>query len=366
MVFSIKQNTLTAYGIIWEGNGMEFVSALSQLEGQFTEITIKLHTYGGSVFDGNLMANAIRNSKSDITIEIVGIAASMGFVMSLYAKKVYMVENGFMMAHAPSGRTDGSALDHENNAKLLRSIEKNFVKLLTEKTAKPESYVNKWLTGDNWLDANQALDEGLIIGIIQPETITNNFDPNQLGITESYNQFSALLLNDSQIKLHTMKKAIIAALALTGVDEQSSDTATIDAVKQHFEAKISKVEADLKIAQQKAVDAESKLADQNKSAITAVIETAKKEGKITAEQVPTYEGIAKTAGVEALNTVLAAIPARTTITGQFSASGKTVGPVGREDWDFDKWQKEDPKGFEALAKETPEKFQELLNQKYKK
>ncbi len=370
MIFNVNQNIITAYGTIWSGDGMEFVSLLSQVEARHQEITVKLHTYGGSVFDGNLMANALRDSKSKIRLEIVGIAASMGFAISLYLEDVYMAANGFLMAHAPSGYTEGTAQDHENNAKMLRSIETNFTEILIKKTGKTEAYVKKWLVGDNWMDAKEAKKEGLIKDIIEPETETEILNPEQLGIEQTYNQFTALLLpkDKSLIKSdHTMKKAIIAALALTGVDEQSSDTATIEAVKNHYEAKISKVEADLKTANQKATDAETKLAEQNKTAITAILETAKKEGKITAEQMPTYEGIAKASGLETLNTVLAQIPARKTIAGQMgNTNGKMPDALGREGWDFDKYQKEDPKGLEALSKEDPEAFQALLNQKYNK
>lgn len=368
MNFRVQDNTITAYGTIWSGDGMEFVSLLSLTEAKHKDITVKLHTYGGSVFDGNLMANALRDSKSTIRFEIVGIAASMGFVISLYLKEVYMVSNGYLMAHAPSGYTEGTALDHENNAKLLRSIEKTFVKNLTEKTGKAESYVKKWLVGDNWLDAEEAKKEGLIKGILEPETETENLNPENLGLVETYNRFSALLLPEPlKNKLnHTMKKPIIEALALTGVNEQSSDTAVIDAVKAKFEAEKSGLQGKLDAEIKKNQALEASLKEQGKAAITTEIEAAKKAGKITAEQTPTYEGIAEASGIEVLKTVLAAIPARQSITGQMTPSAKSDAPVGRESWNFDQWQKEDPKGLEALAKENPEAFEELLTKKYPK
>lgn len=369
MIFRVQQNILTAYGIIWGGDGMEFVSLLTQMEGLHDDVTVKLHTEGGSVFDGNLMFNAIRNSKANIELHIVGLAASMGAVMALSLDKVYMVENGYLMIHTASGRTDGTALDHENNAKLLRSIEKNFLKKLVKRTGKPESYVKKWLTGDNWFSAEEALKEGLITGIIDPETDIEQINPEQLGVTETYNRFAALLLpTNSQTNLKTnMKKPIIDALALQGVTEQSSDTAIIEAVKKHYEAKTEGLQGklDAEIAKRKA--AQKQLKDQQTAAVTAVISEAKKAGKITAEQEATYQGIADASGVEALKTVLAAIPTRKTITSQIPGSGgKNTAPIGREDWDWDKWQKEDAKGFEALAKEDPETFQALYNQKYRK
>ncbi|MDD1617226.1 MAG: hypothetical protein LUQ28_12250, partial [Methylococcaceae bacterium] len=220
--------------------------------------------------------------------------------------------------------------------------------------------------------AEQAKKEGLISEIIEPEsdTLTANLNPQELGAEGMYYQFTALLnpnSEQSQINLDSnMKKPIIEALGLQGVTADSSDTAIIDAVRNHYEGKITKAEGDLKIANDKAIAAEAKLEEQSKAAITAVIIEAKKAGKITQDQVATYEGIAETSGIEALNVVLGAIPARQSITGQMQGNAANNAAVGREAWTFDQWQKEDPKGLEAMANQESEKFTQLFNAKYKK
>lgn len=375
MIFQVQDNTIIAYGVIYDGNGMEFVSLFTQLEGKYSDITVKMHSYGGSVFDGNLIYNTIQNSKKVIDFIIIGIAASMAAIISQSRKdkKPKMVRNGFMMIHAPSGSTYGGALDHENNAKLLRSIETTTVDLLSSSLNKPKNYVAKWMQGDNWFDAEEALKEGLISEIIEAEseTISANYNPKELGAEGMYYQFTALLnpKNSQQINLdHNMKKPIIDALALQGVNEQSSDTAVIEAVNAKFAAEKSVLQGKLDAEIAKRKTAEEALANQGKVAITAELEQAKKDGKITAANEATYEAIGTTSGIEALKTVLAAIPARKTITGQMtqSAVGSNAVAVGREAWDWDKWQKEDSKGLEAMLKDNPEEWQALYNQKYSK
>lgn len=367
MIFSVRQNTITAYGIIWDSDGMSFVSAFTQLEAQYSQIIVKLHTYGGSVFDGNLIYNALRNSKADCEIHIMGIAASMGAVISLSRHKVYMVENGYMMIHAPSGSTYGTALDHEQNAKLLRAIETNFIKKLIEKTGKTEEYVKKWLIGDNWFDANEALAEGLISGIIEPELQTDPFDPKQLGTKEAYNRFSALLLpqNTDFNSDIDMKKPIIEALGLQGVNDQSSDTAVIEAVKAHFEGQITQVKNELTAEKTSHEETKRKLQEKDENTIKAIVKAAQDAGKITGDQVATYETIGKTSGVEALQVVFNNMQPRIPITSQTQPTG-SPDATGREGWDWEKWQKEDPKGLEAMATKQPEEFKKLFNAKFNK
>lgn len=373
MIFQVQDNTITAYGEIWERNGMEFIALFSELEAKYSKITVKMHSYGGSVFDGNLIYNAIQNSKKEIDFIIIGIAASMAAVISQSRtdNKPKMVRNGFMMIHAPSGSTYGGALDHENNAKLLRSIETNLINSFSKGLNKSKAYIAKWMVGDNWFDAEEALKEGLISAIIEPEsdTVSTLLNPQELGAQGMYYQFTALLNpeNLQQLNLdHNMKKPIIEALALQGVNEQSSDTAVIEAVKKHFEAQNTVLQGKLDAEIQKRTTAETALADQSKAAINAELAQAKKDGKITGEQTGTYEAIGTASGLEVLKTVLAAIPARRTITGQMQAATGTPTAVGREAWTWDQWQKEDSKGLEDLLKETPEAWQALYNAKYKK
>jgi len=161
MEFELKENIITAFGNIEEGDGAKFISIFSELERKYASVIIKLHTFGGSVFDGNMMYNAIAGSVARVTIYIVGVAASMGAVLSLSVDEVYMVENGYLMIHAPSVNGSGTAKDLESSVKLLKLIETNFIKKLQQKTGKSAEYLQNWLSADTWFDAEQALNEGL-------------------------------------------------------------------------------------------------------------------------------------------------------------------------------------------------------------
>ncbi|WP_264845240.1 head maturation protease, ClpP-related [Capnocytophaga catalasegens] len=187
---------MTAFGNIYEGDAVTFETLFSELEQKHKSIIIRLHTYGGAVFDGNIMYNTIANSRAKVTIHIVGVAASMGAILSLSIEEVYMVENGYLMIHVPSGGSFGTAQELERSTKLLRSIEANFIKKLQQKTGKDAEYVQKWLNGDNWFDAEQALQEGLIKGIIEAEyDFQANFNPQKLPTNEAFNRFNAMFKN---------------------------------------------------------------------------------------------------------------------------------------------------------------------------
>ena len=369
MIIRTQKNILTAYGTIWEGDGRYFLEEFARLERDYSEITIHLHTPGGSVFDGNLIYNALNKSASSIHIVIDGIAASMGAIIILSAQKVSIVENGYIMLHAPASYSNGDADSFEKQAKLLRSIEKNFVEKLSARTGKSAKEVEKWLVGDNWFDAKEAKRLGFVTDIISAQTATllPIEDVNAMREQDVYNMYAGLFASLKTVNIldKNMKsvliQSLVQALSLSGITEESSETAVIQAIQERI--------TNEKEAREKA---EKALNTFKQAQITTVVEGAVKSGKITEAQKAVYEKIAETSGVEALITVLentaVAGGKKATqapnISSLLQSSGSNTG--ARASWDFDQWQKEDPKGLERLSVDQPERFKELFNAKYKK
>lgn len=371
MDFTVNNDVITAYGTINDGDGMEFTKQFKKVENNNKKVIVKLHTYGGSVFDGNLIYNTLINSLSEIEIHIVGIAASMGAVISLATDKVYMVENGYIMIHAPSGETYGTVTDHENNIKLLRSIEANFIKKLSEKTLKGENYVNKWLVGDNWFDANQALQEGLIAGILTAETkVKGTFDPKKLGAKEVYSRFSALMSNNLNNNKMDLKQQLIKKFKLRS---DASDTAIFNALEEQNTntlkdslIELLKLGADvtddeiIKIIES-LVEVDKTTQEDKKVEANFLIADALRKGKIVHGQKEHITNMFKTnfAGAKAF---LNNAPERISIISQIkNTSTKQVnGTISKSDWTIDEYRKFAPKD---LA-EDPELYKRLINAKF--
>lgn len=386
MIFGIRDNTLTMYGTIWDYDGETFIYYLNALESKYSQINIRLHTYGGSVFAGNLMCNAVERSSSDITIDIDGLAASMGAIFILSAKKVRIVNNGYVMIHAPHSGSYGNAKDHESSAKLLRLMEENFEHKLILRTGKSKEEVRSWLEADTWLSAQEAFDLGLVSEVIPAsiDTVYPSFDPEEVGETEVFNMYAALLTSVPSPAVNAfmdfqqtqtqqsnfndnMKQLLISAFGLTSVNAQSSDTAVITALQE----KMSTSETEKATAETARDQAVAKLKEYEDGRIKTIIDNAAASiGKpFTDDERKTYETIGATSGVEALELVFKNVskPKAPNISSAIQAGVQGNAPVvGRDNWDFAQWQKEDPRGLEKLATEEPEKFKNLFNAKYSK
>ena len=367
MLFTTDKNTLTCYGRIFPSDGVEFMYFLERLEKEYEEIHIHLHTYGGSVVDGNLIYNSINKSTAKVVITVDGLAASMGSVIIMATPYVKIVENGYIMIHAPSGGVMGKSKDLKSYAKLLESMEANFKAKLKERTGKSDAELNEWMQTDNWFDAQEAVDLGLASEVIDAETKTpvTIEEPEDFGEEEVFNAYASLMTantnNQSNQVNMNIKQMIITAFALEAVTADSSDTAIVEKLKSIFEAKKNEVTA----AEQAKADALKELSDFKENQVKQVVEAYAKDNKLSEDKKSIYMKIGKTSGIDALQTVLQnsedkAPNIHGMINGGSSADAK------RADWDWDKWQKEDPRGLEKLAQENPEAYKELFNQKYNK
>lgn len=343
---------INSYG---ENSSVEFISRFSQAEKDTEEIELHIHSVGGDVFEGNMIYNTIKNSKKKVTAYIDGIAASMASVIMLACDKIYMAENAFVMIHAPSSYMGGNAEDLEKAAKLLRAIEENFVKAYAKRTGKKEEDVREWMKGDNWFSAKEALEEGLIDGI------TDRMEMEDMEEEEVIRQSTAQTLlerykaktdnrviNKKEKKMNKEKKAeLIAKFNLQGVSCESTEEQIYDAIEKKMQEK------DDALAHEKHLQVEAK------------VEQAVKDKKITEKQKVSYIEIGDSMGLEKLSSILEAMKpmeARQTISSQITGKGRET--EDRSGWDWDRYQKEDPRGLERLQIEDKQEFERLYKAKY--
>lgn len=365
MIVTITDNIIQLQGVIWEGDGQRVISQVKDVLENNADVEVRIHTPGGSVFDGNLIFNHLVKFQSKIDVIIEGMAASMGSILMLVGRSVKMCENGFVMIHAPFGYVAGTAKDFASASKLLMSMEKNFIKKYMGKTNKPEEEVKTWLDGDNWFDAEEALELGLIDEIVDSTLEIENIEAyKKMNVAALLSGFKAeqkaptipTPTQAKQIKIDTMKKELISALSLSVVSADSSDTAVIKAV----ENRIGDIQAESTAKDQKILALETKLKDLAAATIKDAVSVKIKAKLITESQRAKYEDLGEKLGLEALQSIFEDMKPSASITSQIN---NTTDPVLDKSWDD---LKKVPNALEKLQAEDPEKYNALFTAKFGK
>ena len=142
---------------------------LSSLDDK-TDISIYLNTPGGSVSAGLGIYDTMELVKPEITTICTGLAASMGSVLlSAGAKgKRKALKHSSIMLHEPMGglQRGTKCADFLIEAEQIKKCKDTLFDILAENCGKTREEMEIACAHDKWLDANEALDFGIIDEIL--------------------------------------------------------------------------------------------------------------------------------------------------------------------------------------------------------
>ena len=147
------------------------VAQLLYLEGQDPEkdISLYINSPGGSVTAGMAIYDTMQYIKCDVSTICIGMAASMGaFLLSSGAPgKRFALPNSEIMIHQPLGGMRGQATDIKIHADHILRTKEKLNKILAANTGKTVEQVTMDTERDNFMNAQEAAEYGLIDKVIE-------------------------------------------------------------------------------------------------------------------------------------------------------------------------------------------------------
>ncbi|MGL5414365.1 MAG: ATP-dependent Clp endopeptidase proteolytic subunit ClpP [Clostridium sp.] len=137
------------------------------------DIYIYINSPGGSITSGMAIYDTMNYIKSDVCTICIGMAASMGaFLLTSGQKgKRFALPNAEIMIHQPLGGFQGQATDIDIHARRIIRIKEKLNKILSENTGQPLEKINVDVERDYFLEADEAMEYGLIDKVIQKNEI---------------------------------------------------------------------------------------------------------------------------------------------------------------------------------------------------
>ena len=132
--------------------------------GDIADITVRINSIGGEVFDGFSIYNALKEHPAQVNVQIDGLAASIASVIAMAGDKVEMGLGAMLMVHAPWTLAAGNADNMRATAELLDKVQVGLVDAYVAKTGLPRATVDEWMTGETWFTRDEAIAVGLADG----------------------------------------------------------------------------------------------------------------------------------------------------------------------------------------------------------
>jgi len=137
------------------------------------EIKIMINSPGGEIYSGFAIYDTARFVACPITTIVMGLAASMGSVLSLVGDdgRRFALPNAQFMIHQPllTG-AEGQTTDLEIQSRQMLKTRKVLADMYAEKTGKSSAQILKDMDRDHWLSADEAVEYGLINRVIRRKT----------------------------------------------------------------------------------------------------------------------------------------------------------------------------------------------------
>lgn len=134
-------------------------------------ILFVINSPGGSVDAGFAIWDQIKMIRSPVTTLVTGLAASMGSILSLCAApgRRFATPYARFMIHQPliGGVIKGQATDLEIQAREMIKTRTLLVDIYVKATGKDAASIEKAIDRDTWMSAEEALNFGLLDGVIQ-------------------------------------------------------------------------------------------------------------------------------------------------------------------------------------------------------
>lgn len=197
-------------------NGNDFATELAYLESLGkSKIEVHISSAGGSIIDGMVIYQAIKNCKTPVDTICVGAAMSMAGVILQAGKERSMTSWARLMIHNPSG----------GDVKELQELKEAIIDMMCPRSGLSEEEMSDLMDSTTWMNCNQALELKLIDKIA---ILTNDKEVSQAQMSAKHLMQIVNTLNTNQMK---------GLGALLGLSDSATEKEFINAVKPLLTAK---------------------------------------------------------------------------------------------------------------------------------
>lgn len=148
--------------------------------GDVKAITLRIHSPGGDVFDGQAIYNLLKNHPARIEVFIDGLAASMASIVAMAGDVITMPENAMVMVHNPWGIQGGDSQAMKAYAEVLEKVENQLADIYATKTGRTVDDVKALMKNETWMTGREAVEAGFADQLTEPLAVAASLTSNRL------------------------------------------------------------------------------------------------------------------------------------------------------------------------------------------
>ena len=332
----------------------QVVSELMELQSKYRSIDVRINSYGGEVYEGIAICNALRSSGADINIYVDGIAASIASVVALCGKPLHMARFARLMLHQVTGSAYGTAEEMRRAADEAEDAQRMLAQIIAGKCRMTEEQVTaKYFSGgEHWIGAQEALAMGLADSVYDvadvdagPETATDDIYRLMTNRLEGQpqNHKEMALIDELRRNVSKLKDAASEKEMLQLVASLENEAAKVPALQK----RLAELETGLKASRRAAHE--------------ALVDRAVSEGRLRAEQKESVMALLESDEENAAK-LIGSLPKKTARVQDYLRDEGEAGDLAKMSWDeIDRANR-----LQELKDRFPDLYERKFNETFKK
>ena len=170
-------NTVSILDVIgvdpWTGEGVtaKRIAAALRSIGAERDVVVNINSPGGDYFEGMAIYNLLREHKGEVTVRVLGIAASAASIIAMAGDRVEVPRAGFLMIHNTWAIVIGNRHDMREFADTLESFDKAAQAVYAARTGMDAKAIGKLMDADTFISGEDAVAKGFADALLASDQV---------------------------------------------------------------------------------------------------------------------------------------------------------------------------------------------------
>jgi len=123
-------------------------------------VTVEVNSPGGDMFEGLAIFNILKDHKAEVTVKIMGLAASAASVVAMAGDSIQMGQGSFLMIHNAWGAVIGNQHDMRAAADTFAPFDAAMADIYASRSGQKVDDVAKMMDAETFINAKDAIEMG--------------------------------------------------------------------------------------------------------------------------------------------------------------------------------------------------------------
>jgi len=160
-----QDRTISIYDVIghdwWTGEGVTVKRIAGVLRSLGAgPLTVNINSPGGDMFEGLAIYNLLREHQGEVTVKVLGLAASAASIIAMAGDTVQIARAGFLMIHNCWVMAQGNRHDLREFVDTMEPFDAAMADIYAARSGQDLADVQRLMDGETWIGGSLAIEQG--------------------------------------------------------------------------------------------------------------------------------------------------------------------------------------------------------------